>query len=427
MLWTIVVILVVLWLLGALGTVSLPVLVGEHGARPARHRGHHRGHSASVGAAQAVATFAILRGGRSKIGVSCLRPSAISNWSCVGLAFFLSGAAALAYQVAWQRILALQTGVGLYSIAVIVAAFMLGLGLGSHLGGVASTRVTARRALDPVRGLRAGHRRLRRAEPPPLLRLALRPARLALRGAAARGPAPVRDPGRPHHPHGDVAALPDPRHGAATRRRRAGRSAFLYGINVLGAAAGALATPWVFIRHHGIGAAVWRRVAANLVARARARWPWPCGNGEAPAGGRAAAPGGRRPPRRGGSAAALRELARALRPQRLLRARPRDLVVPRHGRRGQVDRVHVRHRARPATCSGPAWAPRGHRARAPRSAAPARVPRLPVPPAPLRLRGASRCLVCACRPRAAGYPGTTSSGAARARSTSAAPMYWARC
>ena len=35
----------------------------------------------------------------------------------VGLAFLLSGAAALVYQVAWQRILALETGVGLYSIA----------------------------------------------------------------------------------------------------------------------------------------------------------------------------------------------------------------------------------------------------------------------------------------------------------------------
>src|SRR5215510_1709614 len=65
----------------------------------------------------------------------------------VGLAFFLSGAAALAYQVAWQRILALQTGVGLYSIAVIVAAFMVGLGLGSHLGAWASIRVSRSRAL----------------------------------------------------------------------------------------------------------------------------------------------------------------------------------------------------------------------------------------------------------------------------------------
>src|SRR5207253_4852808 len=74
----------------------------------------------------------------------------------VGLAFFLSGAAALAYQVAWQRILALQTGVGLYSIAVIVAAFMVGLGLGSHLGGVVSARVTASRALVAFAGCELG-------------------------------------------------------------------------------------------------------------------------------------------------------------------------------------------------------------------------------------------------------------------------------
>jgi hypothetical protein len=42
--------------------------------------------------------------------------------------YLLSGAAALVYQVAWQRILALYTGVGLYSVAVIVAAFLAGLG-----------------------------------------------------------------------------------------------------------------------------------------------------------------------------------------------------------------------------------------------------------------------------------------------------------
>jgi predicted membrane-bound spermidine synthase len=48
-------------------------------------------------------------------------------------AFFLSGAAALIYQVTWQRLLALHSGVGIYSVAMIVAAFMVGLGLGSHL------------------------------------------------------------------------------------------------------------------------------------------------------------------------------------------------------------------------------------------------------------------------------------------------------
>ncbi len=62
-------------------------------------------------------------------------------------AFFASGLAALVYQVAWQRILALHTGVGIYSVAMIVAAFMAGLGVGSHVGGVLSSRLTAARAL----------------------------------------------------------------------------------------------------------------------------------------------------------------------------------------------------------------------------------------------------------------------------------------
>lgn len=63
------------------------------------------------------------------------------------LLFVLSGVAALIYQVAWQRILALHSGVGLYSVTMIVAAFLAGLGLGSHAGGVISARVTAAAAL----------------------------------------------------------------------------------------------------------------------------------------------------------------------------------------------------------------------------------------------------------------------------------------
>ncbi len=41
----------------------------------------------------------------------------------LGALFCMSGAAALVYQVAWQRVLALHTGVGVYSVATIVAAF----------------------------------------------------------------------------------------------------------------------------------------------------------------------------------------------------------------------------------------------------------------------------------------------------------------
>ena len=47
----------------------------------------------------------------------------------------------------WQRILALHSGVGIYSIAMIVGAFMAGLGVGSHVGGLWSLRVDARRSL----------------------------------------------------------------------------------------------------------------------------------------------------------------------------------------------------------------------------------------------------------------------------------------
>jgi hypothetical protein len=73
-----------------------------------------------------------------------------------GLLFFLSGAAALVYQVTWQRLLALHSGVGLYSVAMIVAAFMAGLGIGSHLGGRLSTRLGGGRALAAFAALELG-------------------------------------------------------------------------------------------------------------------------------------------------------------------------------------------------------------------------------------------------------------------------------
>lgn len=49
--------------------------------------------------------------------------------------FFVSGMAALLYQLAWQRSLFTIYGTNSESITAIVAAFMLGLGLGSIVGG----------------------------------------------------------------------------------------------------------------------------------------------------------------------------------------------------------------------------------------------------------------------------------------------------
>ncbi len=54
--------------------------------------------------------------------------------------FFFSGMPALIYQVVWQRALFAVYGVNAESVAVIVAAFMLGLGLGNLLGGWLATR-----------------------------------------------------------------------------------------------------------------------------------------------------------------------------------------------------------------------------------------------------------------------------------------------
>lgn len=59
----------------------------------------------------------------------------------LSLVFFLSGVAALVYQVAWQRLLTLYYGVGSISITLIVSVYMFGLGFGALVGGFLAERV----------------------------------------------------------------------------------------------------------------------------------------------------------------------------------------------------------------------------------------------------------------------------------------------
>src|ERR1700731_885437 len=54
------------------------------------------------------------------------------------LFFFVSGFPALLYQIVWQRALSTLYGVNIESVTMVVTAFMLGLGLGSLLGGIVS-------------------------------------------------------------------------------------------------------------------------------------------------------------------------------------------------------------------------------------------------------------------------------------------------
>jgi spermidine synthase len=183
--------------------------------------------------------------------------------------FLLSGAAALVYQVAWQRILALHSGAGLYSVAMIVAAFMAGLGIGSELGGRSSAR------LAPAASLRL---------------FALVELAIGLFGAlsplvyydwlyplASRLRSPSLASGLAHF----AALLPPtllmgtslPLLVRAMLREvsSAGRTiGTLYAINMLGAALGALAGPWLLIPRGGIGGATLVAACGNLLAGAGA-------------------------------------------------------------------------------------------------------------------------------------------------------------
>lgn len=70
------------------------------------------------------------------------RPHALLN-----ALFFASGVAALTYQVAWQRILFAAFGTDLESVTIVVAAFMLGLGVGALIGGWAADVWPTRRLM----------------------------------------------------------------------------------------------------------------------------------------------------------------------------------------------------------------------------------------------------------------------------------------
>ena len=61
--------------------------------------------------------------------------------SFLAFIFFFSGFASLMYQIAWQRLLTLYYGVGTISITLIVSVYMFGLGVGALIGGTLAERI----------------------------------------------------------------------------------------------------------------------------------------------------------------------------------------------------------------------------------------------------------------------------------------------
>lgn len=183
------------------------------------------------------------------------------------LAFLLSGAAALVYQVGWQRILALHTGIGIESMSVIVAAFLAGLGLGSHWGGLLSLRRDAAGCLRAFAAVELAVG-LYGALSGPLFYdvlytrhgwlYAWAPRAYALHALCLLPPTTLMGMSLPLLVRGLVTD-------AGTAPRTIG---LLYGMNVLGAAAGAFVTPWVLVPRMGFSGALLAAAAANLAAAA---------------------------------------------------------------------------------------------------------------------------------------------------------------
>ncbi len=78
--------------------------------------------------------------------ISRLQPDRVRQTTLFGL-FFLSGAAALIYQTAWHRLLGLFAGADTIAAALVVGAFLLGLGIGSLAAGLYADRLSRRAAL----------------------------------------------------------------------------------------------------------------------------------------------------------------------------------------------------------------------------------------------------------------------------------------
>ena len=186
------------------------------------------------------------------------------------IAVFLSGCAALVYQVAWQRLLTLTTGVSIPSVAAITAAFMAGLGIGSHFGGVWSERLSPQRAVRAFALVELG-----------VAAFASVSVWLYYDGLYQRMPW-LYDSGAaltflvhllslivPTTLMG--MSLPLLVRGLVLSAGRAPRTiGFLYAANALGAAAGAFATPWVLLRFLGVDGAVLCGAALSACAGAGA-------------------------------------------------------------------------------------------------------------------------------------------------------------
>lgn len=189
------------------------------------------------------------------------------------LLFFASGFSALLYQTIWQRMLGFFSGVDVYSVTITVAAFMAGLGCGSLAGGHLADRLSSKNRLLAF-GIAEGIITLfalgskwlyydllylkwsALAHSPFLLPVVLFVS-LLLPTFCMGMTLPI------------LAKTFTARIEAASAI-----IGYLYGINTLGAAVGALVTPWILLRRFGFADILQIGAALNAVCAVGALLLW---------------------------------------------------------------------------------------------------------------------------------------------------------
>ena len=194
------------------------------------------------------------------------------------LLFFASGFSAILYQTIWQRMLGFFSGVDVYSVTITIAAFMAGLGCGNLAGGHLADRLSAGKCL---------------------LGFGIAEAVTALFALSSKwfyydflyGRCPSLAGSRLLLPMILFASLLVPTFcmgvtlpmlaRTCTRKINAASATVgaLYGVNTLGAAAGAFVTGWILFRHFGSPEILRIGAALNGLCAVAAIFLWRLGSG----------------------------------------------------------------------------------------------------------------------------------------------------
>ncbi len=214
----------------------------------------------------------------------------------IALVLFLSGFAALVYEVAWTRVIGLVVGGSAYAFSIMLLAFLIGLAGGGLVGGRLADAVLARRGHEAVVALLAGAQvvvgllawatlflfpelpflyvRLFDAWEAEVVPAAMWPVAFVVAGLVMIPPTVVMGASFPIAVR-IVVRDPDALGGPVGR---------LYGANTLGSLLGAFAAGFVFVPLVGLRGAVVAGVLVNAAAAVTLAWRLPTLRVAAPIG-----------------------------------------------------------------------------------------------------------------------------------------------